>query len=187
MNRNIAYRHRAYRVRILHPAIFLIAMMSFALQGMNARAATVIPTDYRVVASDDKFKDTWQVAVAFNMRPPRRLYARQLELAIGTVSTPSETRPFLSLGPVWRVPLIDESLFVDFGFSPTFIAGSSLNGRNMGGNFHFTSSASLGASFDAHQAFSLSLRIQHTSNGGLSDTNPGLDMIGLSFTLDLDN
>lgn len=184
MNRNITQRQRANRSRALHAVIFMIAMMSFALHGVNVRAATLKATDYRVVAASHKFKDTWQFAAAFKLRPPRRLYARHLELAIGTVSAPSETRPFLSLGPVWRLPLVDERLFVDLGISPTLIAGSTLNGRDLGGNFHFTSSASLGASFGAREAFTLSLRIQHTSNGGLSGTNPGLDMIGLSFTFD---
>jgi hypothetical protein len=54
----------------------------------------------------------------------------------------------------------------------------------MGGNLHFTSSAALGATFGARESVALSLRIQHTSNGGLSSTNPGMDIIGLNFAFD---
>ena len=171
--------------KALHTIVFLISMISFTLSSSNARAAAVAPTDYRVVTNYGKFDDTTQVAVAFRMRPPRRLRARHLELAIGAISTSQESRAFVSFGPVWRLPINGHSLFVELGFSPTLIAGSSFNGRDLGGNFHFTSSASIGATFGARENISLALRIQHTSNGGLSSTNPGLDMIGLNFTINL--
>ena len=171
--------------KALHTIVFVSAMISFTLNSSNARAATAAPTDYRVVAASKKFEDTSQFAVAFRMRPPRRLRARHLELAIGAISTSQETRAFVSFGPVWRLPINNRLLFVELGFSPTLIAGSSFNGRDLGGNFHFTSSASVGATFGARENVSLALRVQHTSNGGLSSTNPGLDMIGLNFAFNL--
>ncbi len=91
----------------------------------------------------------------------------------------------MSFGPVWRQPINSRFLFVELGFSPTVIAGSSFNGRDLGGNFHFTSSASIGATFGAREISSIALRIQHTSNAGLNNTNPGLDMIGLNFNFNL--
>ena len=171
--------------KALHTIVFVIAMISFSLNSSNAWAATVAPTDYRVVAAGDKFADTTQFAVAFKMRPPRRLRARYLELAIGTISSSQESRVFVSLGPVWRLPINRRSLFVELGFSPTLITGSSFSGRDLGGNFHFTSSASIGATFGARENISVALRIQHISNGGLSSTNPGMDMIGLNLTFNL--
>ena len=60
--------------------------------------------------------------------------------------------------------------------------GSSFNDRDMGGNFHFTSFAALGAIFGPRDSAARSLRIQHTSNGGLNSTNPGVDVIGLNIT-----
>ena len=168
--------------KVLHTAVFVIAVMSFILNGSNARAASVTPSDYRLAVAGDKFADTWQSAVAFSMRPPRRLRARRLELAIGTLSTSKESRFFVSVGPVWRLPINSRSLFIELGFSPTLISGSSFNGRDLGGNFHFTSSAALRATFGARDSIALSLRIQHMSNGGLNSTNPGMDMIGLNIT-----
>ncbi len=171
--------------KALHTVVFVSAMISFTLNSSNARAATATPTDYRVVAASGKYDDTTQYAMAFRMRPPRRLRARHLELAVGTISTSQETRVFVSLGPVWRLPINNRLPYVELGFSPTLLTGSSLNGRDLGGNFHFTSSISIGATFGTRQNISLALRVQHTSNGGLSSTNPGLDMIGLNFAFDL--
>jgi len=185
MKRSATQVQRIGNSKALHTAVFVIALISFTLNSSNARAATAAPTDYRVVAASKKFEDTSQFAVAFRMRPPRRLRARHLELAIGAISTPQETKPFVSFGPVWRLPINRRLLFVELGFSPTLIAGSSFNGRDPGGNFHFTSSASVGATFGARENISIALRVQHTSNGGLSSTNPGLDMIGLNFAFNL--
>ncbi len=173
--------------RALYLVVFAIMTISCMLNSSNARAATAIPSDYRVVAANDKFADTWQFAVAFRMRPPRRLRARRLELAIGTLSTFQEIGLFLSLGPVWRLPLNDDSLFIELGISPTLLGGSSFNGRDMGGNIHFTSSVAVGKTFDVHHTVTLSLRLQHTSNGSLNSTNLGMDMIGLNIAFNFSN
>ena len=168
-------------------AVFAMMMISCLLNSSNARAAAAVPIDYRLAVAGDKFADTWQFAVAFRMRPPRRLRrlrAKHFELAVGTISTSQERRPFVSLGPVWRLPLNNDLLFVDLGISSTLLSGSSFNGRDMGGNFHFTSSAAIGTTFGSRDAISVSLRIQHTSNASLSSTNPGMDMIGVNFAFD---
>ncbi len=86
------------------------------------------------------------------------------------------------LGPVWRLPINSRSLFAELGISPTLLSGSSFNGCDMGGNFHFTSTLVVGRTFGARDSVALSLRIQHMSNGSLSRTNPGMDMIGINVT-----
>ena len=161
--------------------VFAIIMIFGTLSYQTAYASTLRPNVYRVSVAGDKFSDTWQVAATFHLRAPRRIRARRLELAVGTVSTSNEIILFVSFGPVWRLPITDRRLFVEIGFSPTFFAGSTFNHRDMGGNLHFTSSATFGTTFGARDASSISLRIQHTSNGGLNSTNPGLDMIGINF------
>ncbi len=95
-----------------------------------------------------------------------------------------ENRPFVSLGPVWQFPVNNGPLFFELGISPTLLGGSTFNGRDLGDNFHFTSSAAVGKTFGARDAFSLSLRAQHTSNGNIKSTNPGMDMIGINFAFD---
>ncbi len=182
MTRSGTETHKIEHSKALHIAIFVIAMSSLMLNASNARAAIAVPSDYRLAVAGEKFADTWQFAVAYNMRPPRRLRARHIEVAIGTLSTSRENRLFVSLGPVWRLPIRSQSLFVELGISPTLLSGSSFNGRDVGGNFHFVSSAAVRANFGAHDSVALSLRIQHMSNGSLNSTNPGMNMIGLNIT-----
>ena len=187
MTRSSTETHKIANSKAFHAFVFVIAMISCILNSSNARAAGALPTDYRVAAAGDKFADTWQSAVAFKMRPPRRLRgfrAKRLELAVGTISTSQESRPFVSLGPVWRFPVNNDSLFVELSISPTLLGGSTFNGRGIGDNFHFTSSAAVGKTFGLRDAVSLSLRIQHTSNAGLSSINPGMDTVGLNFGFD---
>ena len=151
----------------------------------HAAPEFLFPDEYRVLGAAGKFEDTYQFAASYRLRAPRPLRAHHLELAVGTIYTSSETRPFLSLGPVWRFAATsDGRTFVDFGFSPTVLSGTRFNGRDIGGNFHFTSSLALGTRFGRTDRYSLSLRAQHTSNGGLDSENPGLDMIGLTFAIE---
>lgn len=166
--------------RWLHVLSVAVAMLTFALNGANARAETFFPTDYRYFAAGEKFDGVRQYAVAFKIRPPRRLRASHLELAVGSITSADANRAFVSFGPVWHVPVGGERTFVEFGISPTLISGSDFNGRDLGGNFHFTSSIAVGARFGRQQTIALSIRAQHTSNGGLNDTNPGIDMLGIN-------
>ena len=161
--------------KALHIIFFATMMTSCMLTNLVAHAAPAIPSDYRVAIAGDKFSGTVQIAASFHLRPPRRLRAKRMELVVGALTTSQESRLFVSLGPVWQLPIDDRSIFFEFGISPTFIGGSSFNQRDMGGNFHFTSFAAVGSSFGKRDA--LSLRVQHTSNGGLSSNNPGMDMI----------
>jgi len=81
------------------------------------------------------------------------------------------------------MPTDREAFYVEFGISPTLLGGSSINGSDLGGSFHFTSSAAIGTTFGAMGAVAFTLRIQHTSNGGLSSDNPGMDMVGLNLSI----
>ena len=181
MKRSSTKTHDFDYLKALHIVFFATMMISCLLNNALAQAASVIPSDYRLATASDKFSDTVQFAAVFKFRPPRRLRARRVELVVGTIATSQENRLFVSLGPVWQLPIANRSMFFELGISPTFIGGSSFNQRDMGGNFHFTSSAAIGARFGKRGALSLSLRVQHTSNGGLSSTNPGMDMIGINF------
>lgn len=171
--------------RHLHAVVFAVAMLSFALNSANAWGAGLAPSDYRVSYAGDKFEDTWQAAFVFKKRPPRRLRAKRLEVAIGSITNSADSSAFVSIGPVWRLPIEHRRMFVEFGLSPTLIIGdSTFGGRDLGGNFHFTSSLSIGAAFGRFDALSVSLRAQHISNGGLNSTNPGIDMIGINVAFD---
>ncbi len=98
MNHSAAQIRRIDYSNALHVVVFVVAMISFTMNSANARAATVVPTDYRVVAANGKYDDTTQFAFAFRTRPPRRLRATHLELAIGAITTAQESRAFVPFG-----------------------------------------------------------------------------------------
>ncbi len=166
--------------RALARALILLAFLF--IHGSTATPARAeIFDEIRVSVADDKFSGTRQLAAVFQRRAPVWLRAHHTEVAVGGIQNADDSRPFLSIGPVWRWGREDQSVFVEFGFSPTVIGGSRFADRDMGGNVHFTSSLSIGHIFGRFRQAALALRPQHISNGGLSDTNPGMDMLGLNF------
>lgn len=82
---------------------------------------------------------------------------------------------FLALGPVaeWRASGADWR--VSLGVQPTLISSHNGNGKDLGGPFQFTSH--LGVAWAPPGALILGLRIQHTSNAGIYDNNPGVDIV----------
>lgn len=138
------------------------------------------PDAFRVQQAVGKFSDTTELAIEYRLRSPRWLRAHRLELAVGALSDGVVTRPFLSLGPVWRKDIATKA-YVDFGFSPTLLSDATVDDRSLGGHLHFTSSLSIGTRFGAFDQYSVALRAQHVSNGGLDSRNPGIDVVGLRF------
>ena len=69
--------HKFGHSKALHTVVFVIAMISFTLNNSNARAATVMSSDYRLTAAADNFDDAWLLAAASKKRPPRRLRVKR--------------------------------------------------------------------------------------------------------------
>ncbi len=174
-------RRRTIPVYPLSVMLLVAVVHSLSLQVRIAHSSELAPDVLHVGAATDKFGDTTSIAAGFDLPSPKLLRAQRTVLGIGWLSAPDKDRPFVSLGLVWRFPVTPERYFVEAGVSPTLLSGSYIDGRDLGGNLHFTSSASIGYRFGVSRRYSIALRIQHTSNGGLNRTNPGLDMIGLSF------
>ena len=166
--------------------VVLAVVHSLFLQSEQAVAAEAGGLTYRVGVATDRFNDATQVTVSKGLRAPRRLRARRLDLTAGVTTTPGDTRGLISLGPAWRYPADADRGYVEFGFAPTLLLGSTFGERDMGGFLHFTSSAEVGVHFGSRSRGRIALRIQHTSNGGLDSTNPGMDVISLSFSYDVD-
>jgi len=53
--------------------------------------------------------------------------------------------------------------------------------RELGGRLHFTSHIAGVLSFGRQRQHRIAVRLQHISNGGLSSTNPGVDMFGIEY------
>ncbi len=101
------------------------------------------------------------------------------EAALGTFYRRDQYRVFLSGGPTWRFGPWSR-FHLDLGIHPTFLGGSRFHGADMGGNFHFTSFVSTGVVLGRRHEFNA--RVQHTSNAGLNDDNPGADVAGIDYS-----
>lgn len=170
--------------RLLQFAI--IGLACVALYGRCAQAEGLESMDLRFMHGyKNKFDKTDQYVATLNFPPPQFLGIDRQELAFGAFDSPDDTTAFVSFGPVWHLPFGDGPIFVDLGFSPTLLSKSKIQDEAVGGKLHFTSSVSLGAKFGENDSMSLALRVQHTSNGSIDTPNPGIDMMGVNFNIDL--
>lgn len=69
-------------------------------------------------------------------------------------------------------------LTLDCGFSPTVLSRHQFGAKNFGDNIQFTSH--VGVNWNITQEFTMGLRIQHMSNGGFAEPNPGVNFWLLS-------
>ncbi len=159
----------------------LLAVLTLLTFSANVFADDLAPSGYRVLESFGKYRDTTQFAVTWDLDAPSVLRANRVEVAAGTLSSGDLNHGFVSVGPIWRVPLNRPDTLVELGFSPTLLSGSEFEGRELGGKLHFTTSVEIARRFGDRRQFALSLRVQHTSNGGIHASNPGLDMVGIVF------
>lgn len=158
-----------------------ISITAALLISSVAQAVDFSPSEVRISTAGDKFDGVTQIAVTAKTPTPEIFGAHHAEYSFGAMFATGESEIFASYGPVWRLPVSESDLFVDLGIAATLISGTRFEGREIGGHFHFTSSVSIGKRFGRTQYFAL--RIQHLSNAGLNGTNPGMDMIGLEFSL----
>ncbi len=107
-----------------------------------------------------------------------------VDFTAGWLERGSDAASFMSFGPTYRMHLNKTNLgrwFAEFAVHPTYFSKSQFDGKPIGGKFFFASYLGLGAYLGRQRKTSLLLRYQHTSNAGLSNTNPGIDVLGLTL------
>ncbi|MBL9167637.1 MAG: acyloxyacyl hydrolase [Verrucomicrobiales bacterium] len=85
-----------------------------------------------------------------------------------------------SLGPVLILNCARIPVDLVIGSSPTILSRDSFDGVDLGVPFQFTSH--LGFNVHLSDRWSLSYRLQHMSNAGMGDRNPGLDLHSLALS-----
>lgn len=94
------------------------------------------------------------------------------------------TTPALGIGPSlrWRGAQGSAPWFVEAG-TAVMVTGKRLvnSGERMGTRFNFVSHIGLGVNFGPQHAQELSLRVQHASNAGIKDPNPGLNLVQVRY------
>ena len=105
-------------------ALLMISSVTFAeSQLLDVPPTASRPVEVRFGTTDGESVTTKQVAFLFHRPAPRWLHADRLEFGVGAISQAEESRPFVSLGPVWRwIPAAENNRwFVEFGLSPTVL------------------------------------------------------------------
>ena len=143
---------------------------------------------YRYMSAISKFSDLNQIALL--MRLPRlwrhelsngTLLEATLSFESGLVTQKEVSHLFVSAGPLLRWSSPSGRLSAEVGLSPTLLEGTTFAERDLGGHLHFTSHAGVAVVLGQKQGHRVALRLQHISNGGISSTNPGLDMFGIEY------
>ncbi|GEM_PF-422174 len=83
------------------------------------------------------------------------------------------------LGPSVEYPLPADHWRLSFGIQPTLLSDYESDNRSLGGPFEFTSH--IGLRWQPEADWYLGARIQHTSNAGIYDTNPGVDLFAVEL------
>lgn len=99
----------------------------------------------------------------------------RLDTAIGALHGGGETGVVLSIGPALAVVHPGQRFALELGVSPTVLSRHEYGDADLGGKLQFTSF--IGLSYRATERLEVNGRIQHLSNAGISDPNPGLDQI----------
>ena len=160
-----------------------LALLALLLVATAAHGASPGHPEYRIGFAGDRFSGTTRLAASFYAFDWQRFHVDRFELTLGAFTTDAETRPFIAFGPVWRRSFSSSPMFVEFGISPTVLGGSTFDGEELGGNFHFSSRLVVGMRLGEYRQHRIALEALHLSNGRLRDTNPGMDMLGVSFGL----
>lgn len=152
---------------------------------------TIRDAGYRISAADTgKFESLTRHALFVDFALPGGWAtldgfsaAPRLTLEAGRFARGSEHRNFLSVGPVLRLTHArwPTRMFVDVGVSPTVIDGARYGDRDFGTSFNFSSHLGLGIRVGENADHVVKFRFEHISNGGIDDTNPGVNLIGVDF------
>jgi hypothetical protein len=65
---------------------------------------------------------------------------------------------------------------------PTVLTKHEFEGRDLGEHLQFTSYLALGVECGAKRNLAVAYRIQHISNAGINEPNPGLNVYMLEFS-----
>lgn len=91
----------------------------------------------------------------------------------------------LSLSPVFLKRLTSLGgqypLYAEFGVGVSVVNDKTFAGKHIGSHFQFEDRLGLTLSLNEPETSQITLRYIHYSNAGLSDKNPGLDFLSLSY------
>ncbi len=120
----------------------------------------------------------WEIATAYRLPWDWKYNSgwtlgTRLNASLGAIRSDGEAIAVVTLGPGLALLGPNQRFAIESGISPTLISENEFGAENLGSNFQFTSF--IGMSYRLGQHIFVSGRLQHMSNAGIDDLNPGLD------------
>lgn len=147
----------------------------------SASAQDAIHLSLRQLGNVTHFRGVEQAAIEALIPAAGGRFVHDWIVSAGVINDRIRESTFVSLGRAVTLHSSSRRLALHASFSPTLTETDQLNGRDFGGHFYFTSAVSLRMYLDASRTRAIALRAQHTSNGGLAESNPGLDLAGMEL------
>ena len=181
-------RHRAATVHRIIASLLVVLILAIASPASGA-GSNWLEIGVRIgVAGEIGGQDfkQWEITSAYRLPWDWKYNSgwtlgSRLNASIGAIRSDGETAAVVTLGPGLALFGPKQQFAVEAGISPTLISEDEYGEENLGSNFQFTSF--IGMSYRLGQHLKVSGRVQHMSNAGIGDPNPGLDqgMLGFSY------
>jgi hypothetical protein len=181
----------SFKTRLLGHALFqnilvkLLFILTLSIIQFPVQALQFESVAMRNMNTYKKFNGVSQNAIVIKSKIDRSKYFDRIEFASGELGNDVDNSFFVSAGPSWRFNkrIVGSGLaFLELGTSPTWIEDGNFGDESLGGHIFFTSNVQLGMHFGYRRELTLSVRLHHISNGGLSSKNPGTDMVGVELS-----
>ena len=105
----------------------------------------------------------------------------RINASAGVIHGGGDIAAIVTMGPGLALLRPGQQFTIEAGISPTLMSRSEFGDADLGGIFQFTSFVGLNSRIGKQTI--ASLRVQHMSNAGIYDSNPGLDqaMLGINY------
>lgn len=161
------------------------ALLAVQAPPAAAQSSKWLPDSVGLHYALNEFRDTTGLTAAWQM-PTADVWllrsAHHVDLEFGLIHAPGDIAGTVLLAPAWRWPIRGDRYFIDFRFGPLLITNRMFGESDIGGHLHFSSKLSLGWRFGDERRHGLAFEVSHISNGDIDKPNPGLDMIGLTYS-----
>lgn len=169
-----------FRVPVIGIVVAAIALATASGASADANDSRLVPEFVGVRAGRSEPPSLYHTEVYGDWALPWKASKEQgfaittfLSGTIGWIGDNENDTAVGSLGPALRLNYRNLPITLIGGSSPTLIGRNQIGGRNLGSAFHFTSH--IGIALNVGLAAELGYRLQHMSNAGLGNDNPGLN------------
>lgn len=164
---------------LIVPALLLVTAVS---EAAGVTEQECVATGFRVGLAPRFHGEHFEQYEAFAVRglpwslqlPLGVVLGTRIDLTAGVLRE-GKTAAFVgTLGPSLTLGRLGWPVSFDGGVSPTYLSEDDLGLHNFGGSFHFTSHACVALQLNGR--VSAAYRVQHMSNAGIRQPNPGMDL-----------